>query len=89
MIEAIQLKLANQKVLSQKENNKENNFYLVESFAEKTRLYWPYITLFIIGACIASIVLICCACHRIRKTMYNKRKTKGNFESKYIKLINT
>jgi hypothetical protein len=88
-IEVIQLKLENPKVYF---FNKINfifilELYLAESLADKTRIYWPYMALFIIGACLASFVLICCSYHKIRKSMYNKRKT-NNFESKFIKKIN-
>ena len=57
--------------------------YLAESFAEKTGIHWPYMVLFIIGACLASIVLVCCSCYRIRKAMNYKRKAEENFESKF------
>jgi hypothetical protein len=86
-IEVIQLKLANRKV------NKiilfmffvYRNFNLAESLADRTRTYWPYMTLFTIGAFIASFVIICCLCHKIRKSMYNKRIAKGSFDGKYLR----
>ncbi|CAF0986525.1 unnamed protein product [Rotaria magnacalcarata] len=52
-----------------------------ESFAEKTGIHWPFMVLFIIGACLASIVLVCCSCYRIRKAMNFKRKAEENFEN--------
>ena len=58
------------------------SFDLVESLVEKTRGYWPYMALFVIGACLASIALVCCSCRQLRKTMSQKRKTKANPESK-------
>jgi hypothetical protein len=85
-IEVIRLKLANREVnFSIKSVFVFNpHFYLAESLAERTRTYWPYMTLFTIGAFLASFVLICCLCHKIRQIIYNKRIAKGNFESKYF-----
>ena len=59
----------------------------MESLVDKTRIYWPYMGLFVVGACLASLILICCSCHQIRKAMHNKRKTKGNFDGKLSKKI--
>ncbi|CAF3682043.1 unnamed protein product [Rotaria sp. Silwood1] len=53
----------------------------VESFADKTGISWPYMALFIIGACLTSLILICCTCHKLRKTTNYKRKTESNFEN--------
>ncbi|CAF2879252.1 unnamed protein product [Rotaria sp. Silwood2] len=53
----------------------------VESFADKTGISWPYMALFIIGACLASFVLICWSCHKLRKTMYYRRKTETDFDN--------
>lgn len=55
---------------------------LVESLVEKTRMYWPYMAVFVIGACLASLFLACCSCQQARKAMFSKKKPKGNFESK-------
>lgn len=55
---------------------------LAESLADKTRVYWPYMALMVAGACLVSLLIICCCCHQIRRSMYNKRKGKGNFDSK-------
>lgn len=51
-----------------------------DSLAEKTRNYWPYMALCIIGACLLLLLIICCCYHHIRRSMY-KRKNKGNFDS--------
>ncbi|CAF1365858.1 unnamed protein product [Adineta steineri] len=53
----------------------------VDIFTEKARIYWPYLALFVIGACLGSLVLICCSCHKMRKSMHNKRKATENFEN--------
>ena len=62
----------------------ENSFFRYkfspDSLAEKTRNYWPYMALCIIGACLLLLLIICCCCHHIRRSMY-KRKNKGNFDS--------
>ncbi|CAF3767718.1 unnamed protein product [Rotaria sordida] len=53
----------------------------VESFTDKTGISWPYMVLFIILACLASLILICCSCFKLRKIMSYKRKTENNFEN--------
>ena len=62
-------------------------FLAAETLAEKTRFYWPYMTISVIGACLVSLFIICCCCHQIRRAMYNKRKAKGNFDSKRAEFI--
>ncbi|UJR14833.1 hypothetical protein I4U23_001818 [Adineta vaga] len=52
-----------------------------QTFAEKTRTYWPFMALLIIGACLGSLVLICCSCNKARKTTPSKRKTNGHIEN--------
>ena len=59
---------------------------LAETLAEKTRFYWPYMTLLVIGTCLLSLFIICCCCHHIRRSMYNKRKSKGNFDSQSFEM---
>lgn len=59
---------------------------LAETLAEKTRFYWPYMTLLVIGTCLMSLFIICCCCHHIRRSMYNKRKSKGNFDSQSFEI---
>ncbi|CAF1279939.1 unnamed protein product [Adineta ricciae] len=53
----------------------------VQTFAEKTRFYWPYMILLILGACLGSLILICCSYNKIRQKSQSKRKTNGHIES--------
>ncbi|CAF1147647.1 unnamed protein product [Adineta steineri] len=55
----------------------------VDMIPKKVPIYWPYLALFVIGACLGLLVLIYCSCHKMRKSMLNKRETTENFERRF------